>query len=244
MLRVDELSASYGAIRALRDVSVSVDEGEIVALIGANGAGKSTLLHAVAGFHAADSGQVTIQGEDVTGRDIRTIRKRGVSLVPEGRQMWAALTVEEHLRLGHYTDRRDRQSLRTRADEMYELFPNLAQRRHQRAGSLSGGEQQMVAIARALMVRPRLLLLDEPTLGLAPIVLDRIIEVLKALQSTGMTMLIVEQNAAFAFALASRAYILEVGEVRTEGSVEELQRSSSLVNAYLGIIEEVDNGAP
>ena len=235
MLSVEGLNVVYGAITGVADVSLRVGEGEIVTVIGANGAGKSTLLRAIAGFHRPRRGSISFDGRSLAGLSPGRIRQLGISLVPEGRQMWPALTVEEHLRLGLYTRRRERVDHRSRFEEMYALFPVLAERRRQRAGSLSGGEQQMVAIARALVAGPRLVLLDEPTLGLAPVVLDRITEALRALRDQGTTMLLVEQNARFAFALADRGYVLEVGHVTLEGDRDRLASSEQLVDAYLGI---------
>jgi branched-chain amino acid transport system ATP-binding protein len=235
MLSVEGLSVAYGAITGVEDVSLSVGEGEIVTVIGANGAGKSTLLRAIAGLQRPRRGSITLDGRPLAGLAPGEVRRLGISLVPEGRQMWPALTVEEHLRLGLYTRRRERTRHRERIDEMYALFPVLAERRRQPAGSLSGGEQQMVAIARALVAAPRLVLLDEPTLGLAPVVLDRITETLRALRERGTTMLLVEQNARFAFALADRGYVLEVGRVTLEGDRDQLAGSEQLIDAYLGV---------
>ncbi len=235
MLTVEDLGIAYGAITGIEDVSLSVGEGEVVTVLGANGAGKSTLLRAIAGFHRPRRGSISFDGRPLAGLSPGRVRQLGISLVPEGRQMWPALTVEEHLRLGLYTRRRERADHRGRIDEMYSLFPVLAERRRQRAGSLSGGEQQMVAIARALVASPRLLLLDEPTLGLAPVVLDRITETLRSLRDQGTTMLLVEQNARFAFALADRGYVLEVGRVTLEGDRDQLASSEQLIDAYLGI---------
>jgi branched-chain amino acid transport system ATP-binding protein len=235
MLSVEGLTIAYGAITGVDDVTLRVGEGEIVTVIGANGAGKSTLLRAIAGFHRPRQGSITFEGRPLAGLSPGRVRELGISLVPEGRQMWPALTVEEHLRLGLYTRRRERAEHRSRIEEMYALFPVLAERRRQRAGSLSGGEQQMVAIARALVAGPRLVLLDEPTLGLAPIVLDRITETLRTLRDQGTTMLLVEQNARFAFALADRGYVLEVGRVTLEGDRDQLASSEQLIDAYLGV---------
>ena len=235
MLSVDGLNVVYGAITGVEDVSLEVREGEIVTVIGANGAGKSTLLRAIAGFHRPRRGSITFDGRPLAGLSPGRIRQLGISLVPEGRQMWPALTVEDHLRLGLYTLRRDRTDHRARIEEMYGLFPVLAERRRQRAGSLSGGEQQMVAVARALVAGPRLVLLDEPTLGLAPVVCERITETLRSLKEEGTTMLLVEQNARFALALADRGYVLEVGRVTLEGDRDQLASSEHLVDAYLGL---------
>lgn len=235
MLQVEGISVSYGAIRAIDNVSLTLETGEIVAVIGANGAGKSTLLRAIAGFHRPVKGSISFDGQRLIGLSPGRVRQLGIGLVPEGRQMWSALTVEEHLRLGLYTRRRERGEHRALVQQMCELFPVLAERRRQRAGSLSGGEQQMVAIARALVASPRLLLLDEPTLGLAPVVLDRIVEALRSLRENGTTMLLVEQNARFALSLADRGYVLEVGRVTLEGRRDQLAQSEQLVDAYLGV---------
>jgi branched-chain amino acid transport system ATP-binding protein len=235
MLDVNGISVSYGPITALDAVTLTIGGGEIVAVIGANGAGKSTLLRAIAGFHRPAKGSISLDGQALIGLSPGRIRQLGIGLVPEGRQVWPALTVENHLRLGLYTRRRERREHPALVQRMYELFPDLAKRRRQRAGSLSGGEQQMVAIARALVASPRLLLLDEPTLGLAPVVLDRIAETFRSLREDGTAMLLVEQNARFAFSLADRGYVLEVGRVTLEGRRAELARSEQLVDAYLGV---------
>jgi len=237
LLEVRGLSARYGAVAALRDVSLEVRAGELVALIGANGAGKSTLLRTIAGLMAPSSGRVTLEGRDVTGRPPEAILRSGIALVPERRRVFADLTVLDNLELGGYALPRGadfRRRLDAGVDEAYRLFPVLHRRRAQLAGTLSGGEQQMLAIGRALMSRPRLLLCDEPSLGLAPLVVQEIMRLLAALRAAGTTILLVEQNARMALRAADRAYVLETGSVVLAGSGAELLDNDELKAAYLG----------
>lgn len=235
MLRADNLEVTYGAIKALTGVSISAAGGEIVAIVGANGAGKSTLLKTIAGFLHPKSGQITLDSVPVTGLSCEQRVRRGISLVPEGRQIWPELTVEDHLRLGWFGPGRNRSRFKERLEAMYTLFPAIAERRMQPAGTLSGGEQQMVAIARALILEPRVLLLDEPSLGLAPIVNQRIAIALKSTRSPERAVIVAEQNADFALEMADRGYVLEVGECRMEGTADELISHPDLVSAYLGL---------
>jgi branched-chain amino acid transport system ATP-binding protein len=237
LLEVTGLSARYGAVAALRDVSLEVRAGELVALIGANGAGKSTLLRAIAGLVAPAAGRVTLDGRDVTGQAPEAMIRAGVALVPERRRVFAPLTVLDNLELGGYAlprGRDFRSRLEAGVEEAYRLFPVLRRRRDQLAGTLSGGEQQMLAIGRALMTRPRLLLCDEPSLGLAPLVVAEIMRLLSSLREAGTTILLVEQNARMALRSADRAYVLEVGSVVLSGAAADLLEDDQLKAAYLG----------
>jgi ABC-type branched-subunit amino acid transport system ATPase component len=239
LLRIRELAVSYGGVRALRDVSLAVRTGEIVAVLGSNGAGKTTLLRAISGILALqrgtiDGGSIELEGKSLIGRDPAHIVHAGVVQVPEGRRIFGDLTVEENLRAGAWgrTERRGRAEA---YDRVYELFPRLRERRGQRAGLLSGGEQQMLAIARALMSEPRLLLLDEPSLGLAPQLVERIGETVQTINRQGTAVVLVEQNAAMALQVADRATVLEVGEVAVEGAADDLSRSDDVRERYLGL---------
>ena len=237
MLEVRGLSARYGAVAALRDVSLEVRAGELVALIGANGAGKSTLLRTIAGLMAPSAGRVTLEGRDVTGQPPEAILRSGIALVPERRRVFADLTVLDNLELGGYALPRGgdfRRRLDAGVDDAYRLFPVLHRRREQLAGTLSGGEQQMLAIGRALMSRPRLLLCDEPSLGLAPLIVQEIMRLLAALREAGTTILLVEQNARMALRAADRAYVLETGSVVLAGPGADLLDNHELKAAYLG----------
>jgi branched-chain amino acid transport system ATP-binding protein len=237
LLEVTGLSARYGAVAALRDVSLEVRAGELVALIGANGAGKSTLLRAIAGLVAPTAGRVALDGRDVTGQAPEAMIRAGVALVPERRRVFAPLTVLDNLELGGYAlprGRDFRSRLEAGVEEAYRLFPVLRRRRDQLAGTLSGGEQQMLAIGRALMTRPRLLLCDEPSLGLAPLVVAEIMRLLSTLREAGTTILLVEQNARMALRSADRAYVLEVGSVVLSGAATDLLEDDQLKAAYLG----------
>jgi branched-chain amino acid transport system ATP-binding protein len=237
LLEVRGLSARYGAVAALRDVSLDVRAGELVALIGANGAGKSTLLRTIAGLMAPTAGRVALEGRDVTGQPPEAILRAGIALVPERRRVFADLTVLDNLELGGYALPRGgdfRRRLDAGVDDAYRLFPVLHRRRGQLAGTLSGGEQQMLAIGRALMSRPRLLLCDEPSLGLAPLIVQDIMRLLATLRDAGTTILLVEQNARMALRAADRAYVLETGSVVLVGSGAELLDNDELKAAYLG----------
>jgi branched-chain amino acid transport system ATP-binding protein len=237
LLEVRGLSARYGAVAALRDVSLDVRAGELVALIGANGAGKSTLLRTIAGLMPPTAGRVALEGRDVTGQPPEAILRAGIALVPERRRVFADLTVLDNLELGGYALPRGgdfRRRLDAGVDDAYRLFPVLHRRRDQLAGTLSGGEQQMLAIGRALMSRPRLLLCDEPSLGLAPLIVQEIMRLLAALREAGTTILLVEQNARMALRAADRAYVLETGSVVLAGSAAELLDNDELKAAYLG----------
>jgi branched-chain amino acid transport system ATP-binding protein len=235
MLMLDKVSAGYGGKSVLESVSLRADAGEIVAIIGANGAGKSTLINAVSGVIAATSGQIHFDGAPITGLTAHGIARRGLLQVPEGRQVFAPLTVKANLDLGLEALGKRGKPKSDDVDRVVELFPLLGQRMNQLAGSLSGGEQQMLAIGRALMGRPSMLLLDEPSLGLAPVITMRLFDTLKTLnRSTGTSMIVVEQNAQRALALASRAYVLERGRIVREGASEALQNDPAIRAAYLG----------
>jgi branched-chain amino acid transport system ATP-binding protein len=233
ILSVTDLRVSYGAVEALRGISLEVEEGQVVALIGGNGAGKTTALRAVSGMLRPAGGAVRLRGEDVTGLPSHRLVARGMAHAPEGRGIFLNLTVLENLELGAYL-RRDREGIRADLERGCALFPVLAERRGQVAGTLSGGEQQMLAVARALMSRPRLLLLDEPSLGLAPQVVERIFGVLREVNGAGVSLLLVEQNAHKALQLAHRAYVLETGQVAMQGTGRELLASPEVRRAYLG----------
>lgn len=233
MLYVSELSVSYGAIKALRGISFEVHEGEIITLIGSNGAGKTTTLHAVSNIIKKGGGQILFEGEDITGMPANMIVRRGLIHVPEGRRIFANLTVRENLEMGAFT-RTDRAGIKRDMEKVFSLFPRLKERIRQYAGTLSGGEQQMLAMGRALMADPRLLLLDEPSMGLAPILVDEIFSIILEINKSGTTILLVEQNAYKALSIASRAYILETGVINKSGSSQELLHDDSVKKAYLG----------
>jgi branched-chain amino acid transport system ATP-binding protein len=233
LLAVDDLTVAYGAVTALRDVSLRVATGEIVAALGPNGAGKTTLLRTIAGAHKPKSGDVRFDGASIVGMSPEAVLRKGVALVPEGRKIFPNLTVQENLAIGGIT-RKDREELRDDADRWLTRFPILGERSDQLAGTLSGGEQQQLAVARALMSRPRLLLLDEPSLGLAPIFVDRIFELVAELRAAGTTILLVEQNVHRALEIADRAYVLAVGAVVASGSTDTLVEGD-LERSYLGI---------
>ena len=232
MLEFKNVSTYYGKIQALHDVSLHINQGEIVTLIGANGAGKTTLLMTLCGDPKPQSGQVLFEGQDITQWHTAKIMRGDIAIVPEGRRIFSRLTVEENLYMGaFFVDKAEQESLLA---EVYELFPRLKERVHQRAGTMSGGEQQMLAIGRALMSKPRLLLLDEPSLGLAPIIIQQIFEIIERLRDRGMTIFLVEQNANQALKLADRGYVLETGRVVLEGSGAELLADPAVRQAYLG----------
>jgi len=233
MLEIKELSVCYGAIRALHGISFSVEKGEIVTLIGANGAGKTTTLHALSNIIRKSSGRVLFEGADITSMPPEMIVRRGLVQAPEGRRIFANLTVKENLEMGAFT-RRDRKGIKTDMSYVFSLFPRLRERTKQIAGTLSGGEQQMLAIGRALMSRPRLLLLDEPSMGLAPILVDEIFSIIGQVNREGVTILLVEQNAFRALSIAGRACILETGRIIRSGSARDLIKDEAVKSAYLG----------
>jgi len=238
MLRLKNINTYYGKVHALKNVSLHLEEGEIVTLIGANGAGKTTILNTISGVTSAGSGEVLFNKQPITALPPDQIVKLGVSQVPEGRQVFKPLSVEDNLELGAYLRYRSRESkasIHKDMEQVFSLFPRLQERRKQLAGTMSGGEQQMLAIGRALMANPRLLLLDEPSMGLAPLVVQEIFRVLSQLRSeNGTTILLVEQNAKAALKLADRAYVLETGKVILEGPVDEMMENAEVKRAYLG----------
>lgn len=233
MLKVDNLQVYYGGIHALKGISVEVSEGQIISLVGANGAGKSTTLRTIVGLVKAKTGSVHFCGEEITNKPSHEIVKRGLLLSPEGRRIFPNLTVRENLAIGAYL-RKDQAEIVKDAQWVYELFPRLKERMNQKGGTLSGGEQQMLAIGRALMGRPKLLALDEPSLGLAPLLVKEVFAVLEEIKRTGTTILLVEQNAASALRIAEYAYVLETGRVVLEGPGEELLSDTKVRQAYLG----------
>ena len=232
ILKVDHLSAAYGGIRAIDDISFYVNKGEIVAMLGANGAGKSTLLKCLSGEHKRSAGEITFDGQPLPGH-CHQIVERGVSIVPEGRQIFYKLTVLENLMIG-CCQRDDKENIQKDLEMVYKMFPRLEERKKQFGGLLSGGEQQMLAIARGLMARPKMLMLDEPSLGLAPIIVNQIMETLKSIAESGTTILLVEQNAKKALELCDRAYVMNVGHIVMEGTGKELLADENLMQAYLG----------
>ncbi|MGY5451735.1 ATP-binding cassette domain-containing protein [Agarivorans sp. MS3-6] len=232
MLELKNVSTHYGPIQALHNVNVQVNEGEIVSLIGANGAGKTTLLMTLCGDPRASSGQVLFDGKDITHSQTHDIMRGDIAVVPEGRRIFSRLTVEENLRMGAFFA--TKQETEERIEEMYNLFPRLLERVSQRAGTMSGGEQQMLAIGRALMSNPRLLLLDEPSLGLAPIIIQQIFDIVEQLRQRGMTVFLVEQNANQALRLADRGYVLENGRIVLEDTGDNLLVNEDVRKAYLG----------
>ncbi|HMN79235.1 MAG TPA: ABC transporter ATP-binding protein [Burkholderiaceae bacterium] len=233
MLSVDGLQSHYGSIRALDGVSLHVGQGELVALVGANGAGKTTLLRVISGIQPASAGMVRLKGREITHLRASARVRAGICQVPEGRQVFGPLTVEDNLRLGAYTRRDPDVPSDLRA--MYELFPALRERRGSPAGTLSGGQQQMLALARALMGRPELLLMDEPSLGLAPLLVQEIFAVIARLRAQGRTILLIEQNAQAALSVADRGYVLETGRIAFHGTGAELLSSAEVQRAYLGV---------
>ncbi len=244
LLVVEGLRAAYGRIEVLHGIDLTVNAGEIVALIGANGAGKSTALATISGLLAPRGGRVTFEGRDITGRPAEDLVRLGLSHVPERRQLFGALTVEDNLLLGAYARRGDRVGQRAALARVYELFPILQERRRQRAGTLSGGQGQMLALGRGLMARPSLLLLDEPSVGLAPLVAREIFAAVAALRERGTTVLIVEQNARAALRLADRGYVLETGRVVLAGPAAELMADPTVQGVYLGqTVAESQDGA-
>jgi branched-chain amino acid transport system ATP-binding protein len=233
MLKIDNINVYYGNIHALKGVSLEVNEGEIVTLIGANGAGKSTLLKTLSGLLKPKEGTIHYLNSSIAGKPAQDVVKAGISHVPEGRRVFAEMSVEENIELGAFL-RKDKVGIQRDFQKVYEIFPRLHERRKQSAGTLSGGEQQMLAMGRAIMARPKLLLLDEPSMGLAPLMVKTIFEVVKDINKEGTTILLVEQNANMALSIADRAYVIETGKVILSGTAEELQASEEIKKAYLG----------
>ena len=233
MLTVENINVYYGVIHALKDISFQVNEGEIVALIGANGAGKTTTLQTVSGMLSAKSGSIRFQDHEISRMPEHKIVKQGISHVPEGRRMFSNLTVLENLKMGAYT-RKDKQEINNSLEMVYERFPRLKERTRQLAGTLSGGEQQMLAMGRALMANPRILLLDEPSMGLSPLLVSEIFDIIQEINKQGVTILLVEQNAKKALSIANRAYVLETGRIVKENDAQELLHDEAIKKAYLG----------
>ena len=233
MLKIDNIHVYYGAIHALKGVSLEVHKGEIVTLIGANGAGKSTTLRTVSGLLAPKSGSISFLGENIAGIPAHEIVKHGISQVPEGRRIFAEMSVQENLEMGAFT-RKDKAGVEKDFEIVYNRFPRLKERRKQQAGTLSGGEQQMLAMGRALMSRPKLLLLDEPSMGLAPLLIKEIFSIIEDINREGTTVLLVEQNANMALSIAHRAYVMETGRITLQGAAKELAASEDVRKAYLG----------
>lgn len=233
MLTVENLNVYYGMIHALKGLSFHVEEGEIVALIGANGAGKTTTLQTISGILQAKSGSVNFQGKEITSVSGNQIVKLGMSHVPEGRRMFSNLTVYENLMMGAYT-RKDKKQIAETLEKVYERFPRLQERTRQLAGTLSGGEQQMLAMGRALMAQPRIILMDEPSMGLSPLFVNEIFNIITEVNKQGVTILLVEQNAKKALSIANRAYVLETGRIVNEGDAHALLDDESIKKAYLG----------
>ncbi len=231
-LNVENIEVYYGAIHAIRGVSFHVNEGEVVTLIGANGAGKSTILKTVSGLLRPKSGSISFDGTDITQIPPHKLIPMGLAHVPEGRRIFQQMTVEENLEMGAFTQ--PKAGVPADLEKVFELFPRLKERHHQIAGTLSGGEQQMLAMGRALMSHPKLLMLDEPSMGLAPILVEQIFEIIRSLHRTGTTILLVEQNAQMALSVADRAYVLETGEITLTGTGDELIHSDDIRKAYLG----------
>ncbi|MCR4866534.1 MAG: ABC transporter ATP-binding protein [Lachnospiraceae bacterium] len=233
MLEVKDLEVNYGVIKAIKGVSFEVNEGEVISLIGANGAGKTTILHAVSGLLNKTAGTVMFEGKDITKTPAHKIVYMGMSHVPEGRRVFAQLTVLENLKLGAYS-RKDKNELNETLEKVYKSFPRLEERKNQLAGTLSGGEQQMLAMGRALMSHPKLILMDEPSMGLSPIFVEEIFNIIKEISASGTTVLLVEQNAKKALSIADRAYVLETGNITLSGDAKTLMNDESVKKAYLG----------
>ena len=233
MLEVTDLCVNYGGIKALKGISFSVEEGQICTLIGANGAGKSTALRAISGLVPVKSGSIRFKDQEIAGLDTQRVVEKGVVLVPEGRRVFDNLTVLENLKIGAYL-RKDSAAIARDIDYVYSLFPRLKERHWQSAGTLSGGEQQMLAVGRAMMARPKLLMMDEPSLGLAPIVVRGIFDIIREINAQGITVLLIEQNAAAALKAADYGYVIETGEIKFEGAGEQLLKDPRVQEAYLG----------
>lgn len=233
MLEVRNLNVYFGVIQAIKDISFDVNQGEVVALIGANGAGKTTTLHTVTGLLSAESGTISLDGKDITKTPAHKIVSMGMAHVPEGRRVFASLSVYDNLKMGAYT-RKDKKEIQSSLEMVFSAFPRLEERRNQIAGTLSGGEQQMLAMGRALMSKPRILLMDEPSMGLSPLYVNEIFTIIEKIQSEGTTVLLVEQNAKKALSIADRAYVLETGRIIMEGKASDLLEDERVRKAYLG----------
>ena len=233
MLEVKDLEVYYGVIKAIKGVSFQVNQGEVIALIGANGAGKTTILHTITGLLSPKRGSVMFEGKEITKVPAHKIVSMGMAHVPEGRRVFAELSVYENLKMGAYT-RKDKKEIEESLANVYKRFPRLEERKNQMAGTLSGGEQQMLAMGRALMSKPKIILMDEPSMGLSPIMVNEIFDIIRAVSEGGTTVLLVEQNAKKALGIADRAYVLETGKIVLEGKAEELLENDSIKKAYLG----------
>ena len=233
LLELKELQVAYGGIQAVKGIDMHVDQGELVCLIGANGAGKTTTLKGITGLQPIKSGKIHYAGEDITGKPAFQLVRKGLSMVPEGRGVFGALTIEENLAMGAYA-RDDRAAIKDDIERVFDLFPRLKERRKQTAGTLSGGEQQMLAMGRALMSRPKLLLLDEPSMGLAPLMVQKVFETVMAVSKEGVTILLIEQNAKLALEVSSRGYVMESGEITLQGKAKQLLSDPKVRAAYLG----------
>ena len=233
MLLVNDLHVYYGVIHALKGISFEVEKGEVIALIGANGAGKTTTLHTITGLLNAKQGSVVFEGQDITKVPAHKIVQMGIAHVPEGRRVFSQLTVYDNLKMGAYT-RKDSSEIQESLEEVYHRFPRLKERKDQRAGTLSGGEQQMLAMGRALMSKPRLIVMDEPSMGLSPIFVNEIFDIIEKVSNSGTTVLLVEQNAKKALSIADRAYVMETGRITMEGRAEDLLHNEAVQKAYLG----------
>ncbi|MCI6654133.1 MAG: ABC transporter ATP-binding protein [Clostridium sp.] len=233
MLEVKDLEVYYGMIQAIKGISFEVNKGEVIALIGANGAGKTTTLHTITGLLSPKKGSVIFEGKDITKIPAHKIVSMGMAHVPEGRRVFADLSVYENLKLGAYT-RKDKENLNKDLENIYKRFPRLAERKNQSAGTLSGGEQQMLAMGRALMSKPSIILMDEPSMGLSPILVNEIFDIIESISKSGTTVLLVEQNAKKALSIADRAYVLETGKIVTSGKASDLLEDDSIKKAYLG----------
>ena len=233
MLEIKDLHVSYGGIKALRGINIEVPDGKIVTLIGANGAGKSTLLRTISGLVKAESGSILLDGKDITGQQINKICAEGIALSPEGRHVFTDLSVLENLRIGAYL-RNDKKEIEKDLEWVFKLFPRLQERSWQYAGTLSGGEQQMLAVGRALMSKPKILMLDEPSLGLAPLIVQQIFDIIREINHAGVTVLLIEQNANMALKTADLAYVIETGEIVLSGTGKQVLENPSVREAYLG----------
>ena len=233
MLEVKGLQVYYGMIQALKDVSFEVNQGEVIALIGANGAGKTTTLHTITGLIPSKAGSIIFEGEDITKMPAHKIVEMGIAHVPEGRRVFSQLSVYENLIMGAYT-RKDKKEIAENLEKVYQRFPRLRERKTQRAGTLSGGEQQMLAMGRALMSNPKMIVMDEPSMGLSPIFVNEIFDIIEKVSASGTTVLLVEQNAKKALSIADRAYVLETGNIVLSGDAKELMNDDSIKKAYLG----------
>ena len=234
MLSVKNINVFYGSIHAIKDVSFHVNEGEIVTLIGANGAGKTTTMHAISGLLKLRSGEIDYCGQTISKMEPHKIIRLGLAQVPEGRRVFSGLTVQQNLQMGAYTRRDSKEAIQNDFDMVFDLLPRLKERRNQPAGTLSGGEQQMLAVGRALMCKPKILLLDEPSMGLSPLLVKEIFKIIRDINRQGVTVLLVEQNAKMALDIANRAYVLETGTIKMEGEATELANNIEVRKAYLG----------